>query len=75
MHDGEDLHILDVRTTKLQQALETDTYIFLKKNMNAPRPSEHPPVRGENIHENNNQAYVALFKSVISMKYFRIQCT
>ena len=21
----------------------------LKKNMNAPRPSEHPPVRGENV--------------------------
>ena len=22
-------------------------FIFLKKNLNAPRPSEHPPVRGE----------------------------
>ena len=21
----------------------------LKKNLNAPRPSEHPPVRGENV--------------------------
>ena len=30
MYDGEDLHILDVRTTKLQQALETDRYIFMR---------------------------------------------
>ena len=22
---------------------------FLKKNLNAPRPSEHPPVRGKNV--------------------------
>ena len=25
------------------------SYVFLKKNLNAPRPSEHPPVRGNNI--------------------------
>ena len=24
-------------------------FFFLKKNRNAPRPSEHPPVRGENV--------------------------
>ena len=24
-------------------------YFFLKRNQNAPRPSEHPPVRGENV--------------------------
>ena len=23
--------------------------LYLKKNQNAPRPSEHPPVRGENM--------------------------
>ena len=23
--------------------------VFLKKNLNAPRPSEHPPVRGKNV--------------------------
>ena len=24
-----------------------ETHVYLKKNQNAPRPSEHPPVRGE----------------------------
>ena len=30
--------------------MEPFTYVYsLKKNLNVPRPSEHPPVRGENV--------------------------
>ena len=31
----------------IEAALDMEQGGFLKKNQNAPRPSEHPPVRGE----------------------------
>ena len=50
-YDGEYLHKLDARATKLQQALETDIYIYIYS-----------------FYENKYQAYVALFKPVVSVK-------
>ena len=42
-------------TWPLELARETElrwkNHLFLKKNQNAPRPSEHPPVRGRNFVE------------------------
>ena len=32
-YDGEELHIVDVRATKLQQALETDIYMVFMKTI------------------------------------------
>ena len=38
---------------KIYEALAREKYTYnnccLKKNQNAPRPSEHPPVRGKNV--------------------------
>ena len=34
-YDGEDLHILDVHSTELQQALEADIYICVKTITNS----------------------------------------
>ena len=36
-----------------------DTFRFLKKNLNAPRPSEHPPVREKHhLKEKNLESYL-----------------
>ena len=53
--NGKDLQqmilLIDVRASKLQlmKIIVKSLYSILKKNQNAPRPSEHPPVRGENM--------------------------
>ena len=42
---------IDVQKINHESSLEfvSGISMFLKKNQNAPRPSEHPPVRGEKM--------------------------
>ena len=39
--------MVDLMVDSKVDLLQTSTVICLKKNQNAPRPSEHPPVMGE----------------------------
>ena len=44
-----DLYLYRILVSEEHQRLSEYDVSFLKKNLNAPRPSEHPPVRGKNL--------------------------
>ena len=41
------VHVEQYISVRYTQDLVLSFFWFLKKNQNAPRPSEHPPVRGK----------------------------
>ena len=46
------LCMAEARLVNVKKTTATTNIYYLKKNLNGPRPFEHPPVRGENVKKN-----------------------